>query len=139
MSDKGSFTACSFWYAECLARCRQTEKAHEIFERTLGYGNHLGLFAEELGSRRQHQGNFPQALTHLALISAAPCLDASRARWPNRPGTRNVFFLAHPNDLAANVGTLPEYGPRREQASKLSKRRTVTVRSFQLMLELVEE
>jgi GH15 family glucan-1,4-alpha-glucosidase len=68
---EGSFTACSFWYAECLARCRQTEKAHEIFERALGYGNHLGLFSEELGPRGQHQGNFPQALTHLALISAA--------------------------------------------------------------------
>jgi GH15 family glucan-1,4-alpha-glucosidase len=72
---EGSFTACSFWYAECLARCRQTEKAHEIFERALGYGNHLGLFSEELGPRGQHQGNFPQALTHLALISAAHYLD----------------------------------------------------------------
>lgn len=46
-----------------------------MFERTLSYGNHLGLFAEELGPRGQHQGNFPQALTHLALISAAYYLD----------------------------------------------------------------
>jgi len=72
---EGSFTACSFWYAECLARCRQTEKAHDVFERILGYGNHLGLFAEELGPRGEHLGNFPQALTHLALISAAYYLD----------------------------------------------------------------
>jgi GH15 family glucan-1,4-alpha-glucosidase len=72
---EGSFTACSFWYAECLARCRQTEKAHGTFERILGYGNHLGLFAEELGPRGEHLGNFPQALTHLALISAAHYLD----------------------------------------------------------------
>jgi GH15 family glucan-1,4-alpha-glucosidase len=72
---EGSFTACSFWYVECLARCRQTEKAHDMFERILGYGNHLGLFAEELGPRGEHLGNFPQALTHLALISAAYYLD----------------------------------------------------------------
>ena len=72
---EGSFAACSFWYAECLARTHQTAKAHDIFERTLSYGNHLGLFAEELGSSGEHLGNFPQAFTHLALISAAYYLD----------------------------------------------------------------
>jgi GH15 family glucan-1,4-alpha-glucosidase len=72
---EGSFAACSFWYAECLARTHQTAKAHEMFERTLSYGNHLGLFAEELGSSGEHLGNFPQAFTHLALISAAYYLD----------------------------------------------------------------
>jgi GH15 family glucan-1,4-alpha-glucosidase len=72
---EGSFTACSFWYAECLARSHQTTKAHEMFEGALSYGNHLGLFAEELGSRGEHLGNFPQAFTHLALISAAYYLD----------------------------------------------------------------
>jgi GH15 family glucan-1,4-alpha-glucosidase len=76
---EGSFTACSFWYAECLARCRQTAKAHGMFERALSYGNHLGLFAEELGTSGRHQGNFPQALTHLALISAAYYLDKDLA------------------------------------------------------------
>jgi GH15 family glucan-1,4-alpha-glucosidase len=72
---EGSFAACSFWYAESLARTHQTTKAHEIFERTLSYGNHLGLFAEELGSSGEHLGNFPQAFTHLALISAAYYID----------------------------------------------------------------
>lgn len=72
---EGSFTACSFWYIECLARAGQLEKAQLLFEKMLGYANHLGLYSEELGSNGQHLGNFPQALTHLALISAATYLD----------------------------------------------------------------
>lgn len=76
---EGSFGACSFWYAECLARSGQTEKAHDMFERMLEYGNHLGLYAEELGAQGQQLGNFPQALTHLALISAAYYIDKDLA------------------------------------------------------------
>jgi GH15 family glucan-1,4-alpha-glucosidase len=73
--DEGSFTACSFWFIEALARSHQIEKARLLFEKMLGYANHLGLYAEELGTSGQHLGNFPQALTHLALISAATYLD----------------------------------------------------------------
>jgi GH15 family glucan-1,4-alpha-glucosidase len=72
---EGSFTACSFWFVECLARAGQLEKAQLLFEKLLGYANHLGLYSEELGANGQHLGNFPQALTHLALISAATYLD----------------------------------------------------------------
>ncbi|HXW90000.1 MAG TPA: glycoside hydrolase family 15 protein [Terriglobales bacterium] len=72
---EGSFTACSFWYIECLARAGELEKAELLFEKLLGYANHLGLYAEELGSNGRHLGNFPQAFTHLALISAATYLD----------------------------------------------------------------
>jgi len=72
---EGTFTACSFWYIECLARTGQLEKAQLLFEKMLGYANHLGLYSEELGANGQHLGNFPQALTHLALISAATYLD----------------------------------------------------------------
>jgi GH15 family glucan-1,4-alpha-glucosidase len=68
---EGTFTMCSFWYVECLAKSGQVEKAREYFEKTLGYANHLGLFSEQLGLRGEHLGNFPQAFTHLALISAA--------------------------------------------------------------------
>jgi len=74
---EGSFTACSFWFIECLARSHQTEKAQLLFEKMLGYANHLGLYAEQLGSSGEHLGNFPQAFTHLALISAATFLDRS--------------------------------------------------------------
>ncbi len=73
--QEGSFTACSFWYIECLARAHQTEKARLLFDKMLGYANHLGLYSEELGSSGEHLGNFPQAFTHLALISAATFLD----------------------------------------------------------------
>jgi GH15 family glucan-1,4-alpha-glucosidase len=72
---EGSFTACSFWYVECLARAGDLEKSQLLFEKLLSYANHLGLYSEELGSNGQHLGNFPQAFTHLALISAATYLD----------------------------------------------------------------
>jgi GH15 family glucan-1,4-alpha-glucosidase len=74
--EEGTFTMCSFWYVECLSKSGQTEKAAEYFEKMLGYANHLGLFSEQLGSRGEHLGNFPQAFTHLALISAAFQLDS---------------------------------------------------------------
>jgi GH15 family glucan-1,4-alpha-glucosidase len=72
---EGSFAPCSFWYVEALARGKQLDKARYLFEAMLGYANHLGLYAEELGDSGEHLGNFPQALTHLALISAAFSLD----------------------------------------------------------------
>src|ERR1700723_3328477 len=73
--SEGSFTPCSFWYVECLARAGELEKAQLLFEKLLGYANHLGLYSEELGADGRHLGNFPQAFTHLALISAASYLD----------------------------------------------------------------
>ncbi len=73
--SEGSLTACSFWFIECLARSHQTEKARLLFDKMLGYANHVGLYSEQLGSSGEHLGNFPQALTHLALISAATFLD----------------------------------------------------------------
>ncbi|NQD80637.1 glycoside hydrolase family 15 protein [Pseudomonas sp. CrR14] len=73
--EEGSFVACSFWYVECLARAGRTEQAHLEFEQLLRYANPLGLYAEELDRRGHHLGNTPQALSHLALISAANFLD----------------------------------------------------------------
>ncbi|KNH29900.1 glucoamylase [Pseudomonas syringae] len=72
---EGAFAACSFWYVECLARAGQVEKAHLEFEQLLKYANPLGLYAEEFDSHARHLGNTPQALTHLALISAASFLN----------------------------------------------------------------
>ncbi len=74
-SGEGTFSMCSFWYVECLARGGDLKQARFIFEKALGYANHLGLYAEQLGPRGEHLGNFPQALSHLALISAAWNLD----------------------------------------------------------------
>lgn len=58
-----------------MSRAGQLAKARFYFEKMLGYANHLGLYAEELGPRGEHLGNFPQAFTHLSLISAAYDLD----------------------------------------------------------------
>lgn len=68
--SEGTFSTCSFWYVECLARANDLRQARFIFEKALGYANHLGLYAEQLGPCGEHLGNFPQALTHIALISA---------------------------------------------------------------------
>ena len=75
VGDEGTFSMCSFWYVECLSRMGDVEQARFYFEKMLGYANHLGLFGEQLGRRGEHLGNFPQAFTHLALISAAYDLD----------------------------------------------------------------
>ncbi|HXB33642.1 MAG TPA: glycoside hydrolase family 15 protein [Puia sp.] len=71
VSREGTFSMCTFWYVECLSRSGQLEKARYYFEKMLGYANHLGLYSEQLGFEGEHLGNFPQAFTHLALISAA--------------------------------------------------------------------
>jgi GH15 family glucan-1,4-alpha-glucosidase len=71
VGTEGTFCMCSFWFAECVARSGDVDKARFLFEKMLGYANHLGLFAEELGPSGEHLGNFPQAFTHMALISAA--------------------------------------------------------------------
>jgi GH15 family glucan-1,4-alpha-glucosidase len=75
IGKEGTFCMCTFWYVECLGRSGDVQKARFLFEKALGYANHLGLYAEELGPRGEHLGNFPQAFTHLALISAAYDLD----------------------------------------------------------------
>jgi GH15 family glucan-1,4-alpha-glucosidase len=66
---------CTFWYAECLARGGDAPQARYIFEKMLGYANHLGLLGEETGLTGEQLGNFPQAFTHLGLISSAYALD----------------------------------------------------------------
>jgi GH15 family glucan-1,4-alpha-glucosidase len=78
--DEGTFNLCSFWLVEALTRAGQSDacklnKARIIFERMLGYANHLGLYAEQTSPRGEALGNFPQGFTHLALISAAVNLD----------------------------------------------------------------
>lgn len=75
VSHEGTFSMCTFWYVECLSRAGQLEKARFYFEKMLGYANHLGLYSEQLGFEGEHLGNFPQAFTHMGLISAAYNLD----------------------------------------------------------------
>jgi GH15 family glucan-1,4-alpha-glucosidase len=78
--EEGTFNICTFWLVEALTRAgrydrARLEQARLIFERMLGFANHVGLYAEETGVHGEALGNFPQAFTHLALISAAFNLD----------------------------------------------------------------
>ena len=73
--DEGTFSMCSFWYVEALTRAGRLDEARLAFEKMLTYANHLGLYSEEIGPTGESLGNFPQAFTHLALISAAYNLD----------------------------------------------------------------
>jgi GH15 family glucan-1,4-alpha-glucosidase len=73
--QEGTFTVCSFWYVEALTRVGRLDEARIAFEKMLTYANHVGLYAEQIGQTGEQQGNFPQALTHLALINAAYNLD----------------------------------------------------------------
>jgi GH15 family glucan-1,4-alpha-glucosidase len=78
--EEGTFNICTFWLVEALTRAGQADRsrldqARLVFERMLGYANHVGLFAEQTSMSGDALGNFPQAFTHFALISAAFNLD----------------------------------------------------------------
>jgi GH15 family glucan-1,4-alpha-glucosidase len=77
---EGTFSLCSFWYVEALTRAGRVREARMIFEKMLTYANHVGLYAEQVGHSGEALGNFPQAFTHLALISAALNLDQALDR-----------------------------------------------------------
>jgi GH15 family glucan-1,4-alpha-glucosidase len=69
--EEGTMSICTFWYVEALSRAGRVDEARLAFEKMLTYANHVGLYAEQLGPTGEQLGNFPQAFTHLALISAA--------------------------------------------------------------------
>ncbi|MFJ4922762.1 glycoside hydrolase family 15 protein [Streptomyces sp. NPDC088725] len=72
---EGTFSICSFWWVEALARSGRVEQARLALEKMFTYANHVGLYAEQISLTGEHLGNFPQAFTHLALISSAINLD----------------------------------------------------------------
>lgn len=74
-ADAPSFTVCSFWYVECLARAGERERARLTMQRLLERASPLGLYAEDLGAAGEQLGNFPQGLPHSALIEAAAALE----------------------------------------------------------------
>lgn len=73
--EEGTFSMCTFWLVEALTRAGRLTEARLIFEKMLGYANHLRLYAEEVSHTGEQLGNFPQAFTHFGLISAASNLD----------------------------------------------------------------
>ena len=107
--EEGTFSMCTFWLAEALARAGRLPEARLTFEKMLGYANHVGLYAEQIGLTGEALGNFPQAFTHLGLISAAinisQALDFERSagRVP-RPGAESPD---PDRDRAATGGPCP--------------------------------
>jgi GH15 family glucan-1,4-alpha-glucosidase len=85
--SEGAFLACSFWLADNYAFIGRLHDAEELFERLLGLRNHLGLLAEEYEPSLQRQiGNFPQAFSHLALVTSAQIIESSSHQRPfNEP------------------------------------------------------
>jgi GH15 family glucan-1,4-alpha-glucosidase len=73
--SEGTFSLCTFWYVDALARSGRLDDAELVFEKMQTYANHLGLYSEEIGATGEQLGNFPQAFSHLALITAAVNLD----------------------------------------------------------------
>ncbi|MFD5567628.1 glycoside hydrolase family 15 protein [Streptomyces cadmiisoli] len=92
--SEGTFNLCSFFYVEALARSGRLVQARYAFDKMLTYANHVGLFAEEIGPSGEQLGNFPQAFTHLALISAAIALDEELGKAHAGPGTSTLRPLA---------------------------------------------
>jgi GH15 family glucan-1,4-alpha-glucosidase len=75
VGDEGTFSLCTFWYVEALAKAGRLDDARLAFEKMLTYANHIGLYGEQIGLTGETLGNFPQAFTHLALIASAMDLD----------------------------------------------------------------
>jgi len=80
MGDEGTFSMCTFWLVEALTRAGRVKEARLIFEKMLSYSNHLGLYSEEVSPTGEQIGNYPQAFSHFALISAAYNLDRALGR-----------------------------------------------------------
>jgi GH15 family glucan-1,4-alpha-glucosidase len=90
LGHEGTFSICTFWYVDALARSGRLEQARLAFEKMFTYANHLGLYAEEIGQTGEQLGNFPQAFTHLSLINAAINLDYQLDHGPGRDPVRMV-------------------------------------------------
>jgi len=85
--QEGAFTSCTLWLINYYVLVGQTERAHELLVHLLSFQNEMGLFSEELNPRTGEQlGNFPQALTHVSLISAIRHLEGGP-----RPGALHLI------------------------------------------------
>jgi GH15 family glucan-1,4-alpha-glucosidase len=79
MGEEGTFVICSFWLVSCLAKAGEVERAEALFDQLVGYANDLGLLAEEIDTANDELlGNFPQAFSHIGLITAAYEIDKTR-------------------------------------------------------------
>jgi GH15 family glucan-1,4-alpha-glucosidase len=77
--EEGTFVICSFWLVSALAKAGEVDRAQALFNQLVGYANDLGLLAEEIDTANDEQlGNFPQAFSHIGLITAAYAIDQAR-------------------------------------------------------------
>ena len=116
--EEGTFSLCTFWLVEALTRAGRLEESRLIFEQMLGYANHLGLYAEEIGHHGEALGNFPQAFTHLTLISAAYNLDRALGSSGIAPLERRSHSMAAEHYDAVVIGAGPGRGPARQSAGR---------------------
>lgn len=84
--QEGTFSMCTFWYVEALAESGRIDEARLTFEKMLTYSSELGLYSEEVARTGEQIGNFPQAFSHLSLISTAVNLDGCSTPKPDRSG-----------------------------------------------------
>jgi GH15 family glucan-1,4-alpha-glucosidase len=83
MGEEGTFVICSFWLVSALAKAGEVDRAERLFEALATYANDLGLLAEEIDTvSGELLGNFPQAFSHIGLITAAAEIDKARSRGP---------------------------------------------------------
>src|SRR4029077_9338443 len=81
IGEEGTFVICSFWLVSCLALAGEVERAEALFARLAGFANDLGLLGEEIDTATGEQlGNFPQAFSHIGLVTAAWQIDRARER-----------------------------------------------------------
>jgi GH15 family glucan-1,4-alpha-glucosidase len=79
--EEGTFVICSFWLVSALAKAGEVERAEKLFDQLVSYANDLGLLAEEIDTAAGEQlGNFPQAFSHIGLITSAWAIDKARGR-----------------------------------------------------------
>jgi pentatricopeptide repeat protein len=96
--SEGTFSLCTFYWVDALARAGRLDDARLVFEKMLTYANHLGLYSEEIALTGEQIGNFPQAFTHLAMIDAAITLDS---QLDLRTTTVTPYRLGIPSQRAA--------------------------------------
>jgi GH15 family glucan-1,4-alpha-glucosidase len=82
---EGTFSICTFWYVDALARVGRLTEAQLVFQKMQTYANPLGLYSEEIGLTGEQLGNFPQAFSHLSLINAAITVDHQLNRGQHHP------------------------------------------------------
>jgi GH15 family glucan-1,4-alpha-glucosidase len=111
LGSEGTFSICTFWYVDALARSGRLEEARLTFDKMLTYGNHLGLFSEEIGPTGEQLGNFPQAFSHLALITAAVNLDYQLEHAGSKPAVSPVAGAMGLDGGASSAAAVESAGP----------------------------